>query len=75
MEPCTSVVMAVVIVGIRAILPEMESRTGRTLVELLLPVVVGMAAYVAAQSAMRSPEIGLLREGIARRRARRSADS
>ncbi|MGA0059632.1 MAG: murein biosynthesis integral membrane protein MurJ [Planctomycetota bacterium] len=70
-----SAVMAVVIVGIRAILPEMESRTGRTLVELLLPVVVGMAAYVAAQSAMRSPEIGLLREGIARRRARRSADS
>ena len=37
----------------------------------LLPVLVGIGAYIAAQSVLKSPEIGLVREGLARRKAKR----
>ena len=66
-----SAVMAAAILGLRAVLPTMEGRTSRVLVELMVPVLVGIGAYIAAQSVLKSPEIGLVREGLARRKAKR----
>jgi putative peptidoglycan lipid II flippase len=65
-----SAAMAAAILALRALLPETQSRSGTAILGLVVPVAAGIAVYVLAQIALRSPELSLVRDRLRRRRGR-----
>lgn len=60
----SSAAMALAIVLVRAALPAPEDRAGIALLDLALPIILGMAVYLVAQLALRSPELRLLTDRL-----------
>ena len=56
-----SAAMAAVVAGLQALVPAPHGRLGSAVLELALPILAGMAAYVAMQAALGSPELRALR--------------
>ena len=63
-----SLAMALVIVLLRSVTSRVDGRLATALIDLVLPMIVGIATYVAAQRALGSPELRLLVDRFRRRR-------